>query len=32
MVKDHRTGYEVNDCEAVFDGEIQDFIETKLVG
>jgi peptide chain release factor 2 len=31
MVKDHRTSYEVSNCEAVFDGEISDFIEAKLV-
>jgi peptide chain release factor 2 len=31
MVKDHRTSYEVSNCDAVFDGDIQGFIEAKLV-
>ena len=30
MVKDHRTGYEVGNVEAVMDGEIDDFIESYL--
>ena len=30
MVKDHRTGYEVGNVEAVMDGEIDDFIENYL--
>ena len=30
MVKDHRTGYEVGNVEAVMDGEIDDFIEGYL--
>ena len=28
MVKDHRTGYEVGNVDAVMDGEIDDFIES----
>lgn len=32
MVKDHRTGFEVSDCDKVFDGDLQGFIEAKLVG
>ena len=30
MVKDHRTGFEVGNVEAVMDGEIDDFIESYL--
>ena len=30
MVKDHRTGYEVGNVDAVMDGEIDDFIESYL--
>ena len=30
MVKDHRTGYETNDTEAVLDGELDDFITAYL--
>lgn len=30
LVKDHRTGYEVGNVEAVMDGEIDDFIESYL--
>ncbi len=31
MVKDHRTGFEVSNPDKVFDGDIQSFIEAKLV-
>jgi peptide chain release factor 2 len=30
MVKDHRTGYEVGNAEAVLDGRLDDFIEAYL--
>jgi peptide chain release factor 2 len=30
MVKDHRTGYEVNDAEAVLDGDLDGFITSCL--
>jgi peptide chain release factor 2 len=30
MVKDHRTGYEVGNAEAVLDGRLDDFIEATL--
>ncbi len=30
MVKDHRTGYEVGNAEAVLDGQLDDFIEATL--
>lgn len=32
MVKDHRTGYEVGNTDAVLDGHIEDFIEAYLLG
>ena len=32
MVKDHRTGYEVGNADAVLDGHIEGFIETYLLG
>jgi len=30
MVKDHRTGYEMGNAEAVLDGRLDDFIEATL--
>jgi len=30
MVKDHRTGYEISDAEAVLDGELDEFMEAYL--
>ncbi len=30
MVKDHRTGYEVGNAEAVLDGRLDEFIEAYL--
>ena len=32
LVKDHRTGYETNDTEAVLDGDIEEFVEAYLRG
>ena len=32
MVKDHRTGYETGNVEAVLDGNIEGFIESYLKG
>ena len=32
MVKDHRTGYEMTDTQAVLDGDINGFIHTFLLG
>jgi peptide chain release factor 2 len=31
MVKDHRTGYETSDPNAVLDGDLDDFIRAYLV-
>jgi len=32
MVKDHRTGFEVGNADAVLDGDLEDFIEAYLMG
>jgi len=32
MVKDHRTGVETSDVQAVMDGALDEFIEAKLKG
>jgi peptide chain release factor 2 len=32
MVKDHRTGYEMTDTQAVLDGDLNGFIHTYLLG
>ena len=32
MVKDHRTGYEVSNVDAVMDGDLDGFVESYLRG
>ena len=32
LVKDHRTGYETSDTQAVLDGDLNEFIKAYLMG